>query len=124
MVSLMRSEYGTYPEYHTSADDLLFASESGLEGSFIVYQKMIELLENSKFPRINVLGEPQLGKRGLYPSVSTLETFSVVKNQMNAISFMDGKHDFDQIADVCQISRADVERIVSDLAKSELIYFD
>jgi aminopeptidase-like protein len=124
IASVMRSKYGEYPEYHTSADDLSFASESGLEGSFIVYQKMIELLENSKFPRISVSGEPQLGKRGLYPSVSTLETFSVVKNQMNAISFMDGKHDFDQIADLCQISRGDVERIVLDLAKSELINFD
>jgi aminopeptidase-like protein len=123
IASVMRSKYGEYPEYHTSADDLSFASEDGLEGSFNIYQKMIELLEVSRFPKINVLGEPQLGRRGLYPTLSTLETFSVIKNQMNVISFMDGRHDFDQIADLCQISRVDVERIVFDLAKSELVNF-
>jgi aminopeptidase-like protein len=121
IASVMRSKYGEFPEYHTSADNLSFATPDGLEGSFNIYRRMIEILETSEFPRINVLCEPQLGKRGLYPEVSTLESFSIVKNQMNVISFLDGKHDIDQIADLCQISRGVVEQVIGHLAISGLI---
>ena len=121
IASVMRSKYGEYSQYHTSADDLSFASPSGLEGSFIIYQRMIAALELSKFPQINVLGEPQLGKRGLYPKVSTLETFSIVKNQMNVISFLDGRHDIEQIADLCNIPSEVVEKIVNDLTVAQLV---
>jgi aminopeptidase-like protein len=124
VASVMRSKYGEYPEYHTSADNLSFASPSGLQGSFDVYQKMIQNLDGSRFPRITVLGEPQLGKRGLYPEVSTVNTFSVVMNQMNVISFLDGKHDIEQIADLCEITADEVLKVVRDLADSDLIEWE
>ena len=89
--SLMRSKYGEYPEYHTSLDDLSVISPNGLLGGFNMMVKAIEIMEGNETYKINVLGEPQLGKRGLYPEKSTHETFDLVKNQMNVISYLDGK---------------------------------
>jgi len=124
IASVMRSKYGEYPEYHTSADDLSFVTEDGLEGSLTIYQTMIRLLDASSFPRVKVLGEPQLGKRGLYPPVSTVDTFSIVKNQMNVISYLDGKHDLEQIAELCKISIEEVQKVLGDLQNSGLVTFE
>lgn len=63
---LSRSEHGTYPEYHTSADDLEFITARSLEGSL---QAVLEILavieENALWRNTAPLGEPQLGRRGL-----------------------------------------------------------
>lgn len=62
-----RSQYGTFPEYHTSADNLDFIRAEHLLASFRWIGQILDVLENNRslvnlFPK----GEPQLGKRGLY----------------------------------------------------------
>ena len=65
-----RSKFGTYPEYHSSADDLNVVSEDGLQGSFNILRNIIDAFEIGIYPKVNTIGEPQLGKRGLYPNIS------------------------------------------------------
>ena len=65
--SLMRTLYGTFPEYHTSADNFDFVHPNYLADSFLKYLKVIYVLEqNRTYSNLNPKGEPQLGKRGLY----------------------------------------------------------
>jgi len=70
MGSLMRSMYGTYPEYHTSLDDLSFVTPEALGESLRVYSLIAETLEAAAgtFTVTVPYCEPQLGPRGLYPS--------------------------------------------------------
>ena len=70
--AICRSKYGEYPEYHTSKDNLELISPEGLLGAYEVYQQCILSLENNYSYKINVLCEPQLGKRGLYPTTSQI----------------------------------------------------
>ena len=119
--SLMRSKYDEYPEYHTSLDDLNLISPNGLAGGYNMMVKAIDILEvNGQF-KINVLGEPQLGRRGLYPETSTRETFDLVKNQMNVISYLDGSRDLLEIAELCGIPFQEVIKIIGRLDSSNLI---
>ncbi len=68
--SLMRSPFGTYPQYHTSADDLSFISEPSLQESLDVCLATVAMLQaNRRFANLAPMGEPQLGKRGLYDAV-------------------------------------------------------
>ncbi len=67
MGCLMRSVHGTYPEYHTSADDLDFVKAGSLGDTFHTLLGILEALEkNRKYMSQNQKCEPQLGKRGLY----------------------------------------------------------
>lgn len=88
-----RTKYGEYPEYHTSADDMSVISPEGLQGAYDVMQKVIMALEYNKYYRINCFCEPQLGKRGLYPTVSRKGIYAEVRKLTNFIAYADGKRD-------------------------------
>jgi len=64
---LSRTPHGTFPEYHTSADNLEFVHADKLGESFAVCLEILSLIENNKtFVNLSPKCEPQLGKRGLY----------------------------------------------------------
>jgi aminopeptidase-like protein len=68
--SLTRTPWGRYPEYHTSADDLSFIGPGNLADSLGAYLRVMATLEsNRRYRNLNPHCEPQLGRRGLYPSV-------------------------------------------------------
>ncbi len=62
-----RSTYGSYPQYHTSADDLSFIGPVQLEESLGLLLRTASVLERNVSPvNLSPKGEPQLGRRGLY----------------------------------------------------------
>ena len=65
-----RSQYGQFPEYHTSADNLDFIKPEYLAESYRIIASVIDILEhNVRFINTNPKCEPQLGKRGLYEAI-------------------------------------------------------
>jgi len=67
---ISRTPHGKYREYHTSADNLDLVTPKALGESLSVSLSIIDLLEgNATYANANPKGEPQLGRRGLYPSV-------------------------------------------------------
>ena len=115
MVSIMRTKYGEYPEYHTSLDDLTVISPAGLEGAFRLIRETIELIEANDTYRVTCLGEPQLGKRGLYPSLSTKESGKVVATMLNFLAYCDGQHDLIAIADRIGVDAAQLVPLAAKL---------
>jgi aminopeptidase-like protein len=100
IATIMRSKYGEYPEYHTSLDNFDVVTSRGLEGGFIALQRAIETIEQNVYLKTTVLGEPQLGKRGLYPTLSTKASGEQVRAMMNLISYCDGSRTLLEIANL------------------------
>lgn len=121
VVSIMRSKHGEYPEYHTSLDDLDFISPRGLGQSFEVLKKCLQALEHNRTYQTAKPGEPQLGKRGLYPSVSKKGSADTARLMLNLLAYCDGKHDLLEIADMLEVSIFDLADQVAPLADSGVI---
>lgn len=100
IASIIRTKYGKYPEYHTSLDNLeTVVTPKGLDGGYWAIRRAIEALERNKSYSVSVLGEPQMGKRGLYPTLSTKTSHEQVRLMMDFISLCDGKTSLLKIAD-------------------------
>ena len=68
--SLCRSREGEYDEYHSSADDMSLISPESLEQALSAVAGIVRALEaDGRYLNLAPEGEPQLGKRGLYPTV-------------------------------------------------------
>jgi aminopeptidase-like protein len=143
--SVIRSKYGVYPEYHTSFDNLSLISPQGLQGGFDVVRQCIELLEGdlgqepisrrpdqSRRPvgakseasivyRATVPCEPQLGKRGLYPTLSTRESHAQMRNMMNLLAYADGAHDLSNIAETIGVPAGELMAVAEALQANNLL---
>lgn len=119
--SIMRSKYSCYPEYHTSLDDLTLITPAGLFGAYEVLRRSIECLEANETLCTTVLCEPQLGKRGLYPTISTKESGSIVKNMMNFLAYCDGSYTNLEIAEKINVPLWELEDIIINLKAADLL---
>lgn len=121
VVSVMRTKYGAYPEYHTSLDDLSLISPQGLEGAYEVLRKCLVALEANYRYRVTVSCEPQLGKRGLYPTLSTKKSGEQVRTMMNLMAYADGEADLIEIAETIDADIMECAEISERLEKHGLL---
>lgn len=121
VASLMRSKYGTYAEYHTSQDDLTFVTPAGLQGGLDMLAQAVRILEVNGTWKATVPGEPQMGKRGLYPTISTRTSGASVRDLMNVLAYLDGTNDLIDLADICGLSVNEVASHIERLQEAGLV---
>ena len=120
--SLMRSVYGTYPEYHTSLDNRDFVSFEAMAETIGIYAAIIDALEaNGTWERTNPFCEPQLGQYGLYPSVNALASQAQVSDMMWFLNYADGLYDLIEISRISGVSLNDLEIQALRCAKAGLV---
>jgi aminopeptidase-like protein len=122
VASVMRSKYREYPEYHTSADDLRLVTPSGLQGAYDVLRDCILLLEHNETLRATCSCEPQLGKRGLYPTISRKGSGQgSVRDMKNVLAYADGTLDLIELADAIGLDALSCLPIVAALKQAGLL---
>jgi aminopeptidase-like protein len=121
VASVMRSKYHEYPEYHTSLDDLAVVSPAGLQGGYEVLRECLDLLEHNRTYRSTCLGEPQLGRRGLYPTLGTKSTGQLVQDTMNVLAYADGSNDLVGIGGIAGIPGKTLINITDRLVEHGLL---
>jgi len=96
--SLMRTMYGRYPEYHTSLDNRSVLSFGALQETVDVLEAIVDGFERREQYRLAAPPEPQLGRRGLYPSGP--ESWPQISRQYWLLHYSDGDHDLEDIAEL------------------------
>jgi aminopeptidase-like protein len=119
--SVMRSKYGTYPEYHTSLDNLEFVTSVGLEKAFDVYQKIIEVIEADCILKNLILCEPKMSDRGLRPAISKVGSSYSGKDMMNLIAYADGEMSLLEIAELINAPAWTLRNIADNLIKLSIL---
>jgi len=120
---LMRSAPGRFPEYHTSLDDLELVTPEALAESYGVYRAIIDALEaNERFAVTVTHGEPQLSKRGLYPTTGAEPTVAQEKaDMMFLLNYLDGRPDLLAAAERSGRPIAVLRAMVDRLAAHDLL---
>jgi len=121
IASIFRSKYGKYREYHTSLDDFELVTERGITGSFKVVKKAIEILLKKIIPKSNILCEPHMGKRKLYPTLSFKSNKNLIRNLMSFLQYSDGRNDLYQISKLLKINIQKTFKIYNILKRNKLI---
>ncbi len=100
VVSVMRTKYGLYPEYHTSLDDLSLITPHGLAGGYEVLRRVLAALEADCVPHATTCCEPCLGSRGLRPTLSRSGGGQGSLTLSNLLAYSDGQSTLLEIADL------------------------
>src|SRR5262249_11300513 len=109
-------------EYHTSLDNLNLITPTGLEGGYLALRRAIEIIERNDIFQTRMLCEPQLGKRGLYPALSTKSSVDEkLRATMNLIAFCDGTRTLLEIADVIGEPFWELVPIVEELIEHQVL---
>jgi aminopeptidase-like protein len=112
----MRSPNGTFPEYHTSGDNLSLITAEALGDSCDMLRTILDVLdENRIYLRRDGRGEPQLGRRGLYRAISGQKDIPQGA-LLWVLNLADGQH---SLLDIAERSRLPFEQIraAADLAR-------
>jgi aminopeptidase-like protein len=118
-----RSQFGTFPEYHTSADDLDFIRPEHLAASFDMILAAIDVIENdARYINLAPKCEPQLGRRGLYGAIGG-DKDAAAKNMamLWVLNLSDGEHSLLDIAERAEIPFAIIHATAKLLEDHELL---
>ena len=124
--SLMRSVWETFPEYHTSADNLDFIRPLQLAGSLRVCAAVLDVLENNRsYRNENPYCEPQLGRRGLFRSMGGEAGGRASGEEMMArlwvLNLSDGNNSLLDIAERSGISFPRIKEAADLLSEKQLL---
>lgn len=122
MISLMRSRYADYPEYHTSLDDLVsVVTPSGLQGGYDLVRECLDILETEEVLYATQYAEPQLGRRGLYHVLMKKSTPEDVMLRTNVLAYADGNHAITDMSELFGVPADTLEPMVQELIDHGLL---
>ncbi len=119
---LMRSVWGTFPEYHTSADNLDFLQPSALAESLLVCAGIVDVLErNLIYRNLEPYGEPNLGKRNLYRSTGGTVPCREILAALWVLNLSDGTASLLDIAERSGLPFSEVSKAAETLLDKGLL---
>tara|TARA_Y100000389_G_scaffold205040_1_gene262341 strand:- start:5914 stop:7230 length:1317 start_codon:yes stop_codon:yes gene_type:complete len=120
-VTVCRSKFGEYKEYHTSLDNFSLVNVEGLLGGFRIVKSSIKDIIKLKFPKSKVICEPHLSKYKLYNSINFKNQKNNSINILNFLQYSDGTKSIKEISRIINLDYKECEKITSILKKNKLI---
>jgi aminopeptidase-like protein len=119
---LMRSVWGQFPEYHSSADDLSLITPEALTGSLNVCERVVEILEDNRaLTSTSPYCEPALGKRGLYRATGGDMVGDTNMARLWVLNYSDGQHDLLDIAERAAMPFSLIHAVADELERHGLL---
>jgi aminopeptidase-like protein len=134
-----RTKYGSYPEYHSSEDNLSLINKKGFEGTYNVIMNIIKAFELGLYPQNKIKCEPMMSKRNLYYATSDEENINkpvmgyeshpgenldkIVTRRMDILAYSDGQHNIFEISKIINEPLKEVVKELEILSSNNLIKF-
>jgi aminopeptidase-like protein len=118
----MRTVHGTYPEYHTSADDLRFVRPDRLQESLEACRAVVRILEADRvYLNLSPKGETALGRRGLYSPIGGSDAPVDRLAMLWVLNLSDGSHSLLDVAERSGLAFAAISDAARSLEKAGLL---
>ena len=119
-ITLCRSRFGDYKEYHTSLDNLNIISNKSLNGSVKIVKKFVDEIQRNQIFIKDILCEPFLFKYNLINNVSKFEK---AKNRdiKNICAFTNKNIDTKELKNKFKIKDAKLKKIIKELSRKKII---
>ena len=114
-VTITKTKFGDYPEYHTSGDNYKFLSKNAVVKSFNFLKRLIFIIESNQKYISNVYCEPHLEKYDLF------DNYNNVRDILNVWTYCDGKNDIIDIVNKVGLNYDKVVSIVKVLLSKKII---
>lgn len=134
MVQAARTKYGQYDEYHTSADDKRFMRIERVEEAGERLATVLRALDwmGGSIKSQMMMGEPQLGRRDLYPSLNSplnrshssdgsVDSRTTLNRLLTVLNLADGRMGLIDMAEKIKCSALDLLPILDELHRKELV---
>jgi aminopeptidase-like protein len=122
IASVMRSKYGTYPEYHTSADNLNLVNGRNLQESANFIYKLLSILDRNTKPKAKIFCEPMLSKRNLRENkFQNTHLSKADKLISDVLAYCDGVSDVIDISQIVESDFDSVNEVIQMLKQQNLI---
>lgn len=130
-----RTIYGQYDGYHNSLDSKEFMGIDRVSESAATLEALLQDLDLAgEFANQAPFGEPQLGRRGLYPTINSAETWkasndSVMDSRtflnrlLTVLNWSDGEHPMLDIAAKAGVPLAALQPVIERLEEKGLLKF-
>lgn len=120
---LMRTPFGEYPEYHSSADNPGLVQPWALADSLRLCLRLTTVLEgNHRYRNLRPMGEPQLGRRGLYDLQGGKQRVEDLRLALLwVLNQSDGDHDLLDIADRARLPFDTIRLAADQLIRAGLL---
>lgn len=120
---LSRSIHGTFPQYHTSADNLNFVEPRALERALRICLMITRTVESNRtMVNTNPRCEPQLGRRGLYSAIGGQADSGAAEMAMLwVLNLSDGANTLLDIAERANMPFAAVDKAAHALEQHGLL---
>lgn len=128
-----RCTYGDYDGYHNSLDSKEFMTVEALVQSVDEIEAFLKELDMVEpWTNLSPHGEPQLGRRGLYPNINSAATWAassdevfdgrkILEHILTVLNYGDGTHDLIAIADKAGCAVRDLLPVVTRLEDGGLL---
>ena len=126
MVSIMRTRYGSYPEYHTSLDNMNVISGEGMKGAFDVVCRCLDAYEFGalRLFRSKVYCEPFFSKHHLRSTIGAYDIdVKAIRKLSNIMMYADGEHTLVDLAEMMRVPVWDLYDSFQAVFDCDLIEF-
>ena len=126
VVTLTRSKFGKFKEYHTSNDNLQFINSRSLGDSYKFVKSIIDKIESDYNKNFRIYAttkcEPFLSKRNLYRSISDISKPLKTNDLLlfNVLFYSDGRRISD-IREILKCGKKELNNILNLIIKFKLI---
>ncbi len=121
-VTICRTRFGDYKEYHTSDDNLKILSEKNLQETVKLISDIVKEIQDNKIFKKNMICEPFLTKYKLINTTSGFtKTKKIFEDLQNIIAYVGRDNDIKSLSKKLNIDQKRVKNLISIIKKKGIV---